>query len=67
MFYVKNIPALERTVRMLAGVAAIIGAVLYFGPTPMGWVLGAMGVMSAASGLLGFCPACALAGRRLSR
>lgn len=52
---------------MLAGVAAIIGAVLYFGPTPMGWVLGAMGVMSAASGLLGFCPACALAGRRLSR
>jgi hypothetical protein len=30
----------------------------------MGWGVGAMGTMAAMSGLLGFCPACAMVGRK---
>ncbi|MFY9831260.1 MAG: hypothetical protein WAK66_00875 [Methylocystis sp.] len=31
----------------------------------MGYAIGALGVMAAMSGVLGFCPACALVGRKL--
>jgi hypothetical protein len=67
MFYVKNVPPMERALRILMGVAAIAAAVAYFGATPVGWGVGAMGAMAAMTGLLGFCPACALVGRKLDK
>lgn len=65
MLYVKNVPVWERLVRLAAGVALLACALLYFGPTVAGWAAGAAGAMAALSGLFGFCPACAMVGRRL--
>ena len=65
MFYVKNVPTWERALRGAMGVGLVVAAIAHFGSTPMGWGVGAMGVMAAMSGLLGFCPACAMVGRKL--
>lgn len=65
MLYVKNIPGWERAVRVVMG-AGLIGLSLgHFGPTMTGWAAGLMGAMAALSGLFGFCPACAMVGRKL--
>lgn len=66
MFYVKNVPGWERVLRVAAGVA-----VVYAGFALLGGVWGTVVALSAAgivvSGLVGFCPMCALVGRRLDR
>ena len=64
--YAKNLPSWERSLRVavaLAG-AALAAALL---PTPGRWigVAGALGF--GVTGLVGFCPMCALAGRRLAK
>ena len=66
MLYVKNVPGWERAIRLLMGVALIAASVAYFGSTMTGWVVGIAGAMAAMSGLLGFCPACAMVGRKLN-
>jgi hypothetical protein len=65
MFYVKNIPTWERVLRSLAGVALIVFGVVQFGMTTSGFVVIGIGIMAAVTGFVGFCPACALVGRRL--
>lgn len=65
MFYSKNVPGWERAVRLLMGVALIAASVAYFGSTTTGWVVGMVGAMAAMSGMFGFCPACAMVGRKL--
>jgi hypothetical protein len=64
MFYVKNVPNWERALRVVAGLAAI-----YLGLAVLGGMWGAVAAAAAAgivgSGLFGFCPMCALVGRRL--
>jgi hypothetical protein len=66
MLYVKNVPGWERGVRVAMGVGLLAASVLHFGATPMGWGVGVMGAVAAMSGLLGFCPACAMVGRKLN-
>lgn len=66
MFYVKNVPNWERVLRVVGGLAlgvAAVGAV----DGVWGWALGIAAVSGLASGLFGFCPACALVGRRLQQ
>lgn len=65
MFYVKNVPGWERALRVVMGVGLLAAAIAYFGSTTMGWVAGAAGAMAMMSGLIGFCPACALVGRKI--
>lgn len=65
MLYEKNVPGWERAVRLAMGVGLIATAIAHFGSTPIGWGVGAMGAMAAMSGLPGFCPACAMVGRKL--
>lgn len=67
MFYVKNIPGWERAIRGSMGVALIIGGLMLFGFTLMGWVVAGSGIMAALTGFSGFCPMCALAGRKLDK
>jgi hypothetical protein len=66
MFYVKNVPGWERVVRIILG---IVGATLFIGL--LKGVAGMIGALAAAgiaiSGLVGFCPACAMVGRRLAK
>ena len=65
-FYVKNVPGWERALRLLMGAAAASFALYRFaGPT--GWLLAASAAGIAVTGLVGFCPMCAMVGRRLDR
>ena len=66
MFYVKNVPGWERVVRIILGV---IGAVLFIALLKgVAGVVGALAAIGIAiSGLFGFCPACAMVGRRLAK
>ena len=66
MFYVKNLPLWERYLRIGAGAAMAAYALLGVGDM-IGWFIFACGVGAAATGIFGFCPACALAGRRLEK
>lgn len=61
-FYVKNVPAWERVVRVLAGAAAAVLAFQWLGGVA-GMLAAAGAACFAVSGLVGFCPMCALFGR----
>jgi hypothetical protein len=66
MIYVKNVPNWERVLRVIVGLAVVAWSLLVLGGT---W--GVLLALSAAgivvSGLVGFCPACAMVGRRLDK
>jgi hypothetical protein len=66
MMYVKNVPVWERIVRLLIAVAAIAYG-LSAATGPLQWIVVAGAACLAMSGLLGFCPACAMVGRRLNK
>lgn len=65
MFYIKNIPGWERALRVIMGMAAL--AVVYesWGFSNAGIALGVMGLMLAMTGVMGYCPMCAMAGRKI--
>lgn len=65
MLYVKNVPGWERALRIVMGLALMGGALNWLGLSTAGWVVGATGMMAAISGLFGYCPLCAMAGRKL--
>ena len=65
MLYVKNVPPVERVIRVLMGIGLLLAAVLWLGANAKGWIVGAMGMMAAMSGLIGWCPMCAMVGRKL--
>ena len=65
MFYLKrNVPGFERAVRVAVGVAAA-GLAVGYAQAPLGmWIGAAGGLMFAVTGLVGFCPMCAMVGRK---
>lgn len=65
MLYMKNVPIAERVIRVIIGFALLGGALAWMGSTTSGWIMGAMGMMGAVSGLIGWCPMCAMVGRKL--
>ncbi|RKT99108.1 DUF2892 domain-containing protein [Burkholderia sp. Nafp2/4-1b] len=66
MFYVKNVPGWERVVRIALGVIVAVLAVAWIkGVTGIAVAVAAAGIV--VSGLVGFCPACAMVGRRLDK
>ncbi|RID97963.1 YgaP family membrane protein [Simplicispira hankyongi] len=67
MFYVKNVPHWERGLRLIVGVMALAFAAMNWGAS--GWAVGAgtIGAMLAMTGLVGFCPMCAMVGRKLDK
>ena len=66
VFYVKNVPAGERIVRVIVSFAAVALGLVFL-HEPWSWLVAASGAGLALSGIFGFCPACALAGRRLAK
>ncbi len=66
MFYVKNLPWWERTLRIGAGLVAAAYAGLNLDGYAR-WGVMACGLGIALTGFFGFFPACALAGRRLEK
>jgi hypothetical protein len=65
MFYRKNVGSKERVARLVAGVLMGACGLFFFGATPLGWLALGAGVMTVVTGLVGFCPACAMVGRKL--
>lgn len=66
MFYMKNVPIWEQLLRIGLGIVIAAYALMRLGGM-LGWIIvaGAGGLL--LTGVLGFCPACALAGRRLEK
>ncbi len=67
MLFKKNLPVWERVLRGVAGLVMVACGLL--GPglagTPVGFIIAASGVGTLLTGFVGYCPACAVAGRRL--
>jgi ABC-type transport system involved in cytochrome bd biosynthesis fused ATPase/permease subunit len=63
MFYRKNVWAWEQLVRLVAGAMMIGGGLMFLS----GWLaygIAIMGLYLALTGLFGYCPACAMIGRK---
>ena len=65
MFYVKNLPTWERLVRLVAA-AAMGSCAVHFWGTPVGYLWTVIGIVIALTSIVGFCPMCAMAGRRIA-
>jgi hypothetical protein len=64
MLYRKNMGAKERAARLLGGALIVGCALTLVGFTPLGLMLASTGVVAALTAVFGFCPACAMVGRR---
>lgn len=64
MFYRKNLPGWERAMRVILG-AVMIGFGLAGLAAPLGYLIAAAGAIAILTGFFGFCPMCAMVGRRL--
>jgi hypothetical protein len=65
MFYSKNVGFQERWARGLSGAAMVACGLVGLGFTPLGLLVACAGVVTVVTGLVGFCPACAMVGRKL--
>ena len=65
MFYTKNIPGWERALRIVLGLACLAFAAMGWNESALATVAGLTGATLAATGLFGFCPGCAMIGRKL--
>ena len=65
MFYRKNLPAWERAMRVIAGIAMIAWGLIGFPGLPLGYGIIASGAVTILTGFFGFCPMCAMVGRKL--
>jgi hypothetical protein len=64
MFYPKNVSTAERIVRSVVGLAMVACGLVGLAGVPLGLVLALSGAITALIGFVGFCPMCAMAGRR---
>lgn len=72
MFYVKNVPSVERVLRVVLGIGLLASALFVFFQPAHGAFSGVLALallvsalLAAATGFVGWCPACALVGRKL--
>lgn len=65
MSFNRNVPGWERATRALLGIALLIAAGLVPFAGWMLWAALAAGATMVVTALAGFCPACAMVGRRL--
>jgi len=65
MLYKKNVAGWELWVRLFAGAMMIACGLLGLKGMPVGYLIAGVGVLTALTGVFGYCPACAVAGRKL--
>ena len=69
MFYRKNLPGWERAMRTIGGVVMIAYGLRLLGAsmpgTMAGYLIAGTGAVAILTGFFGFCPMCAMVGRRL--
>ncbi|QOF81770.1 DUF2892 domain-containing protein [Variovorax sp. 38R] len=67
MLYVKNVPGWERALRIALGLVGLAFAAMNWPANALAVAVGLMGAMLALTGLVGFCPMCAMLGRKLDQ
>lgn len=67
MFYAKNVPGLERGIRVASGIGMLCLGIFLLKGTMLGYAVAGSGLIAIATGFAGFCPMCALVGRKLDR
>lgn len=65
MLYTKNIPGWERSLRIILGIACAVFAYMAWNTSGLAVVAALTGATLAVTGLFGFCPGCAMIGRKL--
>jgi hypothetical protein len=65
MFYRKNLPGWERAMRTIGGVVMIGYGLSGMPGTMAGYLVAGTGAIAILTGSFGFCPMCAMVGRRL--
>lgn len=65
MLFQKNLPVWERVLRVCIGLIVAVVPLAAQAAPAVRWGGLAVGLVAACSGFLGFCPMCALFGRRL--
>ncbi len=65
MWHRKNVGGKERWSRLLAGALMAFCGVIGLKMSVLGILLDGVGAFTALTGLVGYCPACAVAGRKL--
>ena len=64
MLYRKNLPVAERVLRSVGGLALVAYGLRGMKAMPLGYLLAITGVSLIVMGFVGYCPVCAVAGRR---
>lgn len=64
--YMNNVPPFERVLRVLFAAAGVAASFVYFSDPLLQWTGVGSALGFALTGVLGFCPACYLAGRKLA-
>jgi hypothetical protein len=64
MLFRKNVGRRERIARIIAGAVMVLCGLLGLHATPLGLLVAAVGAMSIVSGVIRYCPACSLAGKK---
>ena len=65
MFYRKNLLGWERAMRTIGGALMIAYGLFGMPGATAGYLIAGAGAVAILTGFFGFCPMCALAGRRL--
>jgi DUF2892 family protein len=65
MLYRKNLPGWERGLRVILGAIMIGYGLVGLAAAPLGYLIAAAGAVAIITGFFGFCPMCAMIGRRL--
>jgi len=65
MFYPKNVPNIERIIRIVLGLAMTSFAFFGTASLPLQIILLASAVILVATGFIGWCPMCAMVGRKI--
>jgi hypothetical protein len=65
VLYRKNIYQWEQALRIIGGAAMVGWGLFLAGGGLLGYVVAASGAFLAVTGFVGWCPACAMVGRRL--
>lgn len=65
MFFKKNLPMWERVARFVVAIGMVAYGLISFQGLPMGYMIAGAGIFTALTAFVGFCPACAMVGRKL--
>jgi hypothetical protein len=67
MLYPKNVPNIERMLRIVMGIVMVGVALLGNVSLPIAGLLIASAAFVAITGFVGWCPACAMVGRKIKQ